>query len=688
VVAVSTSVTGRVVNESSAGITGLVVVVRDETVLFPSDLGHATTDGNGTYTIPVTADFGAEEWGPRDLTLYVRTGVLVKDVPMGRVLYSKAYPDSGTGDTLTVPDISLKAADVTGWPVSLPGLGNALPVQAGNALRPLVDNKLAWQHLADSMRAAQSEINIMQLEFDLPSGGYNADATQESPEIVLAFPDGFDGNSGTTTANDPQTFPRPERLLLDAATAGKTVRAMLPKCGNIIGGLLFAKGAGKLQDYFTAASSKAKTLTFTTQGSSVIHAKAALIDAVADAASPEAIIIGSPFAQSYYDSSDHAVFEARRGSCSGEPIPVHDVTVGIRGPVVADVQAQFAAHWNLQCQPADKMQPLSPAPAAITTAGDGEYLASAQLVRSVNYDTLPGLPNGEQGVLEAYLRAIEKATSYIYMENQYFTDQAIGDALIGALVNQPKLQVILLLNIDADLPFYPTWQAHLIGRIRDGAGPAASRLGVFTSWSHTGPDTTHHRKEPVVIPNYMHTKTAIVDGKWATVGSGNLDGASLDEFQLLYPLLGKNRNDELNLLVFNDSPDPQTDFVDQLRLSLWSEHLGLATDDPQLSAATLSAGDGGWLKLWTDQATAKLQGLISDPSTVNPCHVLAFPPDAPLLFNPTALPFGIGAHLAYFDFHHYLTQSKINGTPVDMKNIDLDATTTSFDFHTGKWSDA
>ena len=678
----STAVAGRVINEASAGIKGLVIVVRDETVLFPSTLGHATTDDNGSYTITVTADFGAAEWGARSLTVYVRTGALVNDVPMGRVLYSKAYPDDGGGATLTVPDITLQSADVTGWPVTLPGAGNAIPPRAGNALRPLVDDKLAWEHLADSMRAAQSDISIMQLELDLPSGGYNADPTQESPEIILAFPDAFDGNTPPTKANDPHAFPRPERLLLDAAAAGKAVRVMMPRCGNVIGALLFAKGAGKVADYFTAASSKAKALTFTTQGSSVIHAKAVLIDAVSGAASPEAIILGSPFSQSYYDTGNHPVYEARRGSCSGEPVPVHDVSVGIRGPVVADVQAQFLAHWNKQSQAADQVQPLTPAPGAVTTPADGEYLGTAQLVRTVNHDTLSGLPNGEQGVLEAYLRAIEKATSYIYLENQYLTNASIRDALIAALCDpaRPNLQVILVVNIVPDIPFYPAWQTSLIGRIRRDAGAGASRFGVFTTWSHAEASSEHKRTNPVIMPNYQHTKTSLVDDKWATIGSGNLDGASLDRFQLLWPLLGDNRNDELNLLVFSDPPDfPQSDFVRQLRISLWSEHLGLATTDPKLT----TPGAGGWLQLWNDTATAKLQGLIDDPANVDPAsgHVLAYPADAWSGFL-ASLPGKYG------NYHNFLTHAKIGGQGIDLSKIDLVTNTTAFDFHAGKWADA
>lgn len=679
-------------DDSGNGIAGLVVVVRVESEVFPSDLGNALTDASGAYTVPIPADRMTDVFGSRQLGVYIRTGIYKQPpsgpkVPAGRILHSQTYPDE-IGGTLTVQDVTLRSADIRGWAVSLPGTTNALSVRNGNALRPLVDNKAGWSHLAGSIRGAQKDVSVMQLEFDLPHGAYNADATQESPEIVLDFPDTFDGDHPPAKANDPATFPRPERLLLDAAAAGKTVRVMLPLPDSLLG-RIFVTGADPVMKYFTAAASHARALTFQTKGSSVVHAKAVLIDAVTDGiANAEAMLIGSPFAQSYWDSGNHEVYEARRGSCSGEPIPVHDVSIGMRGPVVADLQAQFVAHWNADCQPADKMQALSPPPSELTAAGDGEYLASAQLVRTVNHNTLPSLDDGEEGVLEAYLRAIENARDFIYIENQYFTNQAIGDSLIAALTDpgRPNLQVILMVNIVPDIPFYPAWQTNLIGRIRREAGSGgAARFGAFTAWSHAGSSAQHKHTNPVIMPNYMHTKTAIVDGKWATVGSANLDGASLDQFQVLQPLLGVNRNDELNLLVFNDAADgyPHTDFVDQLRLQLWSEHLGVPADDARLSAATLSAGSGGWLQLWTDCATAKLQGLIGDPTTVDPGkgHVLAYPPDAWSGFM-ASLPGKYG------NYRNFLENAKNDGNRIDLSKIDLVTHTTAFDFHAGTWADA
>ena len=61
---------------------------------------------------------------------------------------------------------------------------------------------------------------------------------------------------------------------------------------------------------------------------------------------------------------------------------------------------------------------------------------------------------GEEGVLGAYLRAIGKAKRFIYIENQYFVDPEIIKALVAQLKKEPSLELILLLNNWADIPFY------------------------------------------------------------------------------------------------------------------------------------------------------------------------------------------------------------------------------------------
>lgn len=721
----STSVNGQVVLDTAsagsgtqsgnsgvpASVSGLQVVVRNETGFLPNIVGNGTTDSDGNYNVSISADpLGGEltEIG----TSARKLGIYIYPAKGPRQLSYVSINDTADA-ALQADPVTLRSADISGWAVSLPGTTNALPIRSGNAVRLLVDDLVAWSHVASAMTGAQQSISVMQLELDLPHA-YNANQSAERPEIILAFPESFDPDQPTALTGAIDN--RPERLLLSAAQNGKQVRVMISHSdinvltviadaaillvpfliGSLIGfrpawaawsaifQALFGSGpkgdAGALSTYFSNAGSSAQAVPFKTRMFSVIHAKAVLIDTVAGAAgNAEGILLGSPFSASYWDTGNHSVYEPRRGSCAGEPIPVHDVSIGIRGPAVADLQQQFLGYWNI-ASPASQVVALDP-PAAVTAATD-EYPASVQLVRTVDNSTLPSLDSGELGVLEAYLRAIENATEYIYIENQYFTNETIGAAISAALKDssRPNLQVILMVNVVPDMPFYPTWQTNLFARIRRDAGAGASRFGVFTAWSHTGPAPTHKHTNPVIMPDYLHTKSAVIDGSWATIGSANLDGASLDQFQILHALqFGTFRNGELNYVMYSGVEGlDQTVVVDQLRLQLWSEHLGMDSTDPRLSKDTLSASNG-WLQLWTDAATAKLQGLIDDPTVINPGRVLAYPQGATS---------GFGLLWAWSHPHkNFLQTSTIGSASIDLTKLDLVEQTTAFNYQTGKWAD-
>ena len=66
----------------------------------------------------------------------------------------------------------------------------------------------------------------------------------------------------------------------------------------------------------------------------------------------EAVLLGSPFKQVYFDSQ-HALDEPRRGSDAGKG-PIHDVSVAVRGGAVGHLQEVFNSHWNI-AEPSDKL---------------------------------------------------------------------------------------------------------------------------------------------------------------------------------------------------------------------------------------------------------------------------------------------------------------------------------------------
>lgn len=748
-----TSVTGRFVLDSGdlSSLTSLRLIVTDENSLFREPLNTADATQSSTAradqvqadgTFSVTIDSGivnASSTSPRTLTLTVYTSCF-------RKLTSQAQAENSSGTT-DFGSVALRKAEVFGYTVTL---GNALPLQnlpvrEGNVVRPLIDGEDAWSYLCDKMNAATKSVFVMQLAFDAPE----ADAPtfgNESPEVVLKF-NPYDPAFDPTKVQPP-TIPddaRPEQILINlkdkqsldvrvvmsgtkySATTGVIALflavAGIAALGHVelavisvacimlfvllsslamkyfqgfadsVNSLLvgFSSGSKGIQRYLQAYKSAVDFQRFPIPLGQWVHSKMVIVD------DTEAIALGSPFHQSYWDTHDHYVYEPRRGSASDEPIPVHDISMAVRGPAVADMSDAYRLHYNV-ANPKNKLGPIN-APSTIDSPNSGEYPAALQMVRTLNAKLFDDLASdtdkpyftstGEQGILEAYLRAIESATDYIYLENQYFVNKTIAKALVAALndTSRSKLQIIVLLNVTPDAPFYPFWQWRRIQQIRKDAGANLDRIGFFTTWSHNAPIVANgiNQPKPIISANYLHSKFGMVDGKWLTVGSCNLDGLSLETSDYLGFLPGQDRRDhEINLCIFNGVDGASsTDAIRIFRQNLWAEHLGclnddgtLKPDDPEL-ADNAWDGNGGWLGLFHRQAEVKAKALAGDPTTIDKSNgrILEYPTNTVGQFH---LFFGQGKGKAERDF--------LEKTNVTWTNLDLVPKVHAYNFLTNRWT--
>jgi phosphatidylserine/phosphatidylglycerophosphate/cardiolipin synthase-like enzyme len=680
----STSATGQIlIDEDSSPLAGHTVVVRHMSALFPSDLKSSVTDGFGNFTLTYDPDFFVADFGPRSLEFRVLDRVHRQVLTVER--------DDIEPGPISLGVLRVKRADAAGWLVTL-GKGTPTPpVSTDNAVGVLVDNVVAWKRVADLLASARTSIEFMQLFFDV-HGRFNPDSGAEDPAIVLDFAAPVPTTAGLRKVGAGDA--RPERLMIEAALRNPAVDVrillnrpvidghligaslIVPGLGAVlvllVGGILMAVGTGtsldEVQDYFATTALPAKHIQgATTSVFGPTHAKLAIVDGTT------AISIASPFDQGYYGEAAHAIEDPRRGG--SDSVPIHDVSFAVTGPVVADVHAMYRLHWNAVADSTDQLAAIT-APPAQTDLNGLDAFASLQVVRTLTAGRFADPADGEKGVLEAYLRAIGTAKVFLYLENQYFTNDAVGTALAQALTDpaRPNLNVILLININPDIPLYVRWQRKLVARIKkvmDDAGLSEQqrrRFGVFTRWTHEAavpPD----RPNPRIAPNYLHSKVAVADDLWATLGSANLDGASLDFFQVLHALqFGDVRNSELNFLVLNGiESQPPTEAVGLLRRRLWAEHLGFADPgDPALATAPA----GGWVELWRERADTKLAGLKTAPGTVLPPCVLPWPEADEKLNHPRE-------HLA----------SLLGKDQADL-GLDPIAGSRRFQFKQGTWRDA
>lgn len=623
----NTGVRGRVVDSSGAGIQGLVVGAFDVEVIASDVLlentatqsdpvfpGLVRTDASGNFVIAYSKfAYGLESKPDIRVRVYDTVKRLLKE--------SDVHEDVSVAQ-LVIPDIVIPRADAEGWLVTL-GTGTPQRLTTGNSIEFLIDNDEAWGLMTESVTQANGEIRWVLLLWDVE-------------DMITKF------NPGHPVIGSPTAGQKLDDELLTANVMPRSLAVVIVMWDVFLWpDFLPPDFTSQCSKFFTKPGQTIDFRGFSTHLFVPMHAKCAVIPTPAGI---EGYLIGSPFLQEYFDGHAHKVDDPRRGEMSFPKnqikIPIHDVSARIKGPAVVDIDATFRLHR-------DKLNsPGQPAATPIATPPAQADNVSIQIVRTLPGDEFPGLPKGETGVLEAYLRAIANAEDYIYLENQYFTADDIGDALLLAIKQKANLQVIMLINNKVDVPLYGPltgvlfdgWQVNLIERLLGKlTDPERDRIGLFTLWSTEAANPPSSPK-PRIIRNYVHSKVAIADDKWATVGSTNLDGVglktsqhflALDTLLLGIPDFTDRRSSELNAVIYNNiDGQPATDKVSLFRRRLWSEHLGFldASGEPDPNNTSVANRPAaGWLSLWNDRATARESALKSDPPQVHDARILRFP---------------------------------------------------------------
>ncbi|XP_027165405.1 phospholipase D zeta 1 isoform X1 [Coffea eugenioides] len=258
-----------------------------------------------------------------------------------------------------------------------------------------------------------------------------------------------------------------------------------------------------------------------------------------------------------------------------------------------------------------------------------------QVIRSVSQWSA-GTSQIEESIHSAYCSLIEKAEHFIYIENQFFISGLSGDEIIRNRVLEALYQRIMraykekkCFRVIIVIPLLPGFQ----GGVDDGGAASVraimhwqyrticrGRNSILDNlYDHIGPRVhdyisfyglrAHGRLfegGPVASSQvYVHSKIMIVDDCITLVGSANINDRSL---------LG-SRDSEIGVLVedkelfdslMGGKPWKAGKFASSLRLSLWSEHLGLrAGEVHQIRDPVI---DSTYKGIW--MATAKTNTMI------------------------------------------------------------------------------
>jgi phosphatidylserine/phosphatidylglycerophosphate/cardiolipin synthase-like enzyme len=266
--------------------------------------------------------------------------------------------------------------------------------------------------------------------------------------------------------------------------------------------------------------------------------------------------------------------------------PWHDIQAEVRGPAVHDLEHTFRERWygsSVLDLPSPVRQlydrayhmgamtsrPL-PEPTAHDETQRGTHAVQVLRTYPARLRRYPFAPLGERSIAHAYRKALARARSLVYLEDQYLWSRPVADIIAAALRDQPGLHVVAVVPRYPDSDGAITQMPGVLGQyevMRACAAAGGDRFAVYDLENHAG------------TPVYVHAKAVVVDDVWAMVGSDNLNRRSW------------SHDSELSIAVLDserDTREPRDPaglgdgartFARDLRLRLWREHLDRHPDD-------------------------------------------------------------------------------------------------------------
>lgn len=250
---------------------------------------------------------------------------------------------------------------------------------------------------------------------------------------------------------------------------------------------------------------------------------------------------------------DLTTLDVDRWDVPGHPLRYglnwHDVMLQLRGEAVRDVEQNFIDRWG-----------------AVTGEGrlprrepevDPSWTVPVQVVRTIPKRVYSFARRGEFSIAHSYLAAIGRAKRFIYLENQYLWAREIVEVLTHAMnANAGSLfRIVLVLPARADLGKFDN-DKH-VQELRD----ADNGRGMFHAYSLYSGGPAAGLRGFRFRQIYVHSKVAVIDDEWYSIGSANLNRRGLAT------------DSEMNVQVV----DPAG--ARDLRLRLWSEHLRVPVRD-------------------------------------------------------------------------------------------------------------
>jgi phosphatidylserine/phosphatidylglycerophosphate/cardiolipin synthase-like enzyme/uncharacterized membrane protein YdjX (TVP38/TMEM64 family) len=312
-----------------------------------------------------------------------------------------------------------------------------------------------------------------------------------------------------------------------------------------------------------------------------------------------------------WDCVAHKAEDERR-VWEGEPYPpFHDVMAAVDGEAAATLAEIARGRWlkatgrRIPPAPRDQGAGTDPWPEDLTPHMNDVLVAVSR--------TLPQTePSGEIREVEAlYVDMIAAAKDCIYLENQYFTSDRLGEALASRLAEEdpPEIVVVTRLLSHGWLEEHTMemLRTRLVNRLREA--DRKSRFEIYAP--HVA-----GLKEGTCVD--IHSKVAVVDQQWLRIGSANFANRSMgldSECDLTFEA-GGNRAHQIAIVDFRDG--------------LISEHLGVPVDKWRATLKELGSLHGAIRALRADERTLRPLDHLPELSEPAMTVVSAADPERPV----------------------------------------------------------
>jgi phosphatidylserine/phosphatidylglycerophosphate/cardiolipin synthase-like enzyme len=251
----------------------------------------------------------------------------------------------------------------------------------------------------------------------------------------------------------------------------------------------------------------------------------------------------------------------------------HDTQVMLEGLIARDLEREFVLRWNREKDRSTGPQPgeidhwapfetLVQAPVGGSDREAARNTQKLQMLRTVSVGaTTPDIRRDD--VWQGYFRLIGRAAHFLYMENQYFHEPAMADAIVKQAEAHPELIVIVVVAFEIDDPD------------NQFSDRGVAQQNEFFKRLFKIPES--RRRVYTMFGRLVHAKLIMTDDRAFCVGSTN---ANPRDFFM---------DTQLNVML----DDPEA--VKRFRHQLWSHDLGV--DEAEVAGLPVSDFIAQWDKV-------------------------------------------------------------------------------------------